>query len=137
ALRASRPKARGARAGACSERAKRGARKDKRLPVQPKKARPPPPRRHHTNLTDWHARRRRLPTQCFDFVRWHAGQNLIVVAAGEDGFYQRWLLGEGCARASGERNARHLDFCIDGGGAAELDEISGEAVGQVHGRGSV
>src|ERR1700745_262459 len=91
-------------AGSCrSEMAERRARKDKRLTVHANKARSPLPRRHHANLADRHAGRRCLLTQRLLLVRWNARQKLIVVAAGEDRLDQRRLLGEGCARASGER----------------------------------
>ena len=69
-----------------------------------------------------------------DLARRHAGQHFVIVAAGEDGFDQRRLLGERRARRVGERHARDLDLGSDARGAAELGEIAGEPVGDVHGR---
>ncbi len=91
------------------------------------------PRHDAADLGDRDARRRCLLAQRLDLARRHACQDFVVVAAGEDGLDQRGLLGERRARRVGERHARDLDLGIDARGAAELGEIAGKPVGDVHG----
>src|SRR5215471_16965800 len=50
----------------------------------------------------------------------HGGEDLVIVAAGHDGFKGRRIGGKRGTRGLGQRHARDIDLAGDSGGAAEL-----------------
>ena len=111
-----------------------GCAKASRLPSRPRKRAVPFPAVTVADLGHRHARCRRLLAQRRDLAGRHGRKHLVVVTAGEDRLDQRGLLAS-AARAASDSGTRSTSIsAANAGSAAELGEIAGQAVGDVHRR---
>src|SRR5216683_2640466 len=88
--------------------------------------------RHSPDFGDAHAGGLGGAAQALELARRHARQDLIVVAAGEDGLDQARVCRERGAGRRRQRQLRHVDPRVDTGGAAHFCEIAREPVGNIH-----
>jgi len=93
----------------------------------------PLPRRYRADRRYRHARRSGLAAQGLELVGRDRGDDLEVVAAGQDDVDQRRLGSKRVARRRRQRHARDCDVGGDPGHAAQLGEIARKAVGHVDG----